>query len=625
MSKADIERVTPEVAGPIDERIEAIRALFPEVCTEGKIDFDALRLALGDEIDDSKERYSFTWAGKRDSARMLQIPTRATLRPVPEESVDFENTGNVFIEGDNLEALKLLYKSYFGRVKMIYIDPPYNTGHDFVYPDNYTDPLETYLQLTRQMDEEGNRTSISVQSENSDRSGRYHSAWLSMMFPRLFLARQLLREDGVIFVSIDDHELHNLRMLMNEVFGEENFVVGIAWKKATGANDTEFAYVHENVLVYRKSPVCEIGRLPRSETQLRLYSNPDSDPRGNWASADYSSKYTPEERPTLHYPVVNPFTGKKVWPKKGQTWRCSKETHDRNEKDNRVWWGLKGELAVPRYKRFLSDVSDGVIPRSLWDNVGTNEAGKNEFLSLGFYPGDFNNPKPTGLIGQMLRLGSDSEQGDIILDFFAGSCTTAQAILGLNRQEGANRRFIMVQLPEPAGNEQFSTIAEIGKERIRRVIAKLKEEAEGKLDISDRDEPEDLGFRVFKLSESNFRPWMGVDEATGESYAEQMALYADPLVDGWKPESVLWEAAIKEGYSLSSLVERITGIDGNTVFRVTDPDKEQSLRICLDDDLKPETVRTLKLGTDDLFICRDVALTDELAANLALQCKVKTI
>jgi adenine-specific DNA-methyltransferase len=341
------------------------------------VDFERLRAALGDALDDAPERYSFTWAGRRAALEALRAPSRATLVPCPEESLDWDTTRHVFIEGENLEALKLLLRPYHGRVKMIYIDPPYNTGNDFIYPDNFRDPLDTYLRLTGQKDAEGN-----LLTTNPETSGRYHSAWLTMMYPRLFLARQLLREDGVIFISIDDHEVHNLRMIMSELFGEENFVVAVAWRKALGANDTSFAYVHETLLLYRRSEAAQIGRLPRSEQQVKQYTNPDNDPRGPWASADYSSKYTPEERPTLHYPIVNPFTGAQVWPKKGQTWRFSRAVHELNQEDGRIWWGLEGELAVPRYKRFLSEVADGVVPRSLWDDVGTNEHGRAELNAL---------------------------------------------------------------------------------------------------------------------------------------------------------------------------------------------------------------------------------------------------
>ncbi len=621
MKKYQDEPVTHTSANLALNQVARLREFFPECITEGKIDFDKLRDTLGDEVDSRPERYSFTWAGKRDAIRLLQTPSRATLNPCPKESINFEETGNHFIEGDNLEVLKLLYKSYFCRVKMIYIDPPYNTGKDFIYPDNFTDPLETYLKLTVQKDGDGN-----MLTSNPESSGRFHSAWLSMMYPRLFLARQLLGDDGVIFVSIDDHEVHNLRMVMNEIFGEENFVANIIWqKKFSPQNDAQyFSDNHDHILLYAKrKDGWKRNLLPAPASVEERYSNPDNDPRGSWSSGDISVK---TYSATNDYPIKTP-SGRIVHPPKSRCWMFSKERMDELIADGRIWFGLNGSN-VPRLKQFRSEVQAGAVPLTIWlyKECGHNQEAKQELKKiLDGVETIFDTPKPVRLISRMLQIATSPNNNHIILDFFAGSCTTAQAVLEMNRKDGGNRHFIMVQLPEPTGNKDFPTIAEIGKERIRRIIARMKaEDSNPSLKIYETPE-DDLGFKVFKLAESNYKPWIRVDEKDTDAYAKQMELFADPLVPTWKPENLIWEVAIKEGYSLNSRIEPISGLNGNTVYRVTDTDKNQSFCICLEDNLTLATFKVLGLGKNDLFICRDVALDDELAANLTLQCRLKTI
>jgi adenine-specific DNA-methyltransferase len=616
---AQREHVGWASALPDSERLAGLRDLYPEAFAEGKVDFDKLRGLLGGEIDERPERYSFTWAGKRDAIRLLQAPSRAALIPCPEESIRFEQTGHVFIEGENLEALKLLYKAYFGRVKMIYIDPPYNTGHDFIYPDNYADPLATYLQLTGQQDAVGN-----LLTSNPETSGRYHSAWLSMMYPRLFLARQLLREDGVIFVSIDDTEVANLRLLMNEIFGEENFVSNIIWeKKFSPQNDDMYiAAAHDHILLYARS--MESWRpslLPRSEKANIRYQNPDNDPRGPWSSGDLTTKTKAKGH---SYPITSP-TGKVFYPTTGRQWGLALETFQKLSADNRIWFGAT-ENNIPRVKQFLSEVQKGIVPISIWKHtdVGHNQEAKQELNSIfKDAPLDFETPKPSRLIKRMLQIAA-SENGSIVLDFFAGTCTTAQAVLEFNREDGGDRRFIMVQLPEPTGNKQYPTIAEIGKERIRRVLAKLKSENAGQLSLPSPAQLEDLGFRVFKMAPSAFKPWVG-EAAEPEAYARQLELQTDPLVEGWKPQDVIWEVALREGFGLDAQVVPVAGLEARAIWRVTDPAREQSFVICLADRIDLAAVRPLNLGREDLFICRDAALDDEAAANLALQCRLKTI
>ncbi len=613
-----VERTSPDL---VAEQTEQLKCMFPHVFSEGKVDFKKLRAALGDIVDTQPERYNFTWAGKRNATLLLQAPSYATLTPAEDESANFDTTQNLFLEGDNLEVLKLLYKSYSSRVKMIYIDPPYNTGNDFIYPDDFTDPLDTYLRVTRQKDANGN-----LLTSNPETSGRYHSAWLSMMYPRLFLARQLLREDGVIFVSIDDTEVHNLRMVLNEVFGEENFVTNLVWeKKYSPQNDARwFSDTHDHILVYARNK--ELWRphlLPRTEEANARYQNIDDDPRGPWKGSDlsvksYSAKYD--------YPIQTP-SGRIVHPPESRCWAVPEEQFHRLVADNRIWFGPTGNN-TPSLKRFLSEVQGGMVAKTLWprEEVGDNQEAKQELKAiLSGVDIVFDTPKPVRLMKRMLQLATTRDEGALVLDFFAGSCSLAQAVAELNSEDDGNRRFIMVQLPEPTNNPQYPTIADIGKERILRVFAKLRDEEKGKLGLTTRKEPEDLGFRVFKLASSNYKQWKGMDASDPEAYAKQLDMFADPLVENWNPVSVLWEVAVKEGYGLNTSINQLESIKENTVWQVSDPDREQSFLICLDDQLQPVTLSALPLSKEQLFVCRNKALDDTKAANLALQCRLKKI
>ncbi len=604
-------RLVRDIPSPLDERLDGLKALIPEAFGEEGIDWERLRAALGAAVDERPERYSFSWAGKREAMRLLQVPSHATLLPAPDASMDFDTSENLFIEGDNLEVLKLLYKSYFGRVKMIYIDPPYNTGNDFVYHDDFADPLSTYLQLTGQKDHDGN-----LLTSNPEKSGRYHSAWLSMMYPRLFVARQLLRDDGVIFASIDDHEVHNLRMLMNEIFGEENFVATIVWQKAYVSNMTarHFSDTHDYILVYaRNAAQLQIKRLARTEEQIAAFTNPDDDPRGPWKAENLSAgKYYS----TGQFEIVTP-SGRRVSPPPGRYWRCNQEQYEAWLADGRITFGRNG-TGRPMLKKYLSEVGDGLTPNTWWEHeeVGSNKEASLALKALFDGQDVFDTPKPVRLIRRMLELTTDPDS--IVLDFFAGSGTTAEAVLQLNHDDGGNRRFIVVQLPE--STDESRTIADVAQERVRRVVRSLS------TDTPDNVTPsEGQGFRVFRLAESHLRPWTPADVSDAESYASQMSFYDDVLRSGWTPTGVLFEIAIKEGYSLSSRVERDERITTNAIYRVTDAEKDQTFHACLDQAIDLDSVRALGLGTDDLFVCRDSALTDSLAANLALQCRLLTI
>lgn len=644
MSKSKIKRIDKESPDLLRENMERLKELFPGVVSEGKIDLSRLREILGDEVDDRPERYLFTWAGKRDAIRMLQAPSRATLVPAPEESVNFNETNNIFIEGENLEVLKLLYKSYAGRVKMIYIDPPYNTGKDFIYPDNFADPLDTYLKLTGQKDSEGN-----LLTSNPETSGRFHSAWLSMMYPRLFVARQLLREDGVICVSIDYKEVANLRLLMNEIFGEENLLSELVWNLGTGTEAGHFTRSHEYILVYARGKTncpyfVAIHDEPIKHGALKKISkaNPASEitfPAGiefEGDSAVFEGELGDSEKQIIvsgkmifeKGRLKKPVTLRAGWAMRNQilSWLKGDETHDtKGQKVVRFYFNKQGIL-------WYEKVRETRHPKSVLLDIAKTKDGTEELANLfGKKIMDF--PKPVSLLKFLINL--NTKDNDIVLDFFAGACPTASATIESNIEFKENKKFVLIQLPEPvdktteagenASELGFDNVADIGKERIRRLIKKLEKEKQPKLDFKNRSTPEDLGFKVFKLAESNYKPWKGVEKRNGKDFSDTMEMFADPLVPGWKPVNVICEVALKEGYSLNIKIDEVKGVKGNKVYQVTDPEKDQSFRICLDNDMKQASVKALDLKKEDLFICRDAALTDELAANLALQCKLKTI
>ena len=619
------ERIASTSGDFCEAQVAKLRQLFPEVFIEGRIDFDKLKTTLGAAADTGPGRFHFSWAGKDDAVSLLQNPSSGTLVVSPEESVKGESTGNAFIEGDNLEVLKLLFKSYFGRIKLIYIDPPYNTGQDFVYPDNYSDPLKTYLQLTGQVDAEGN-----LLTSNPETGGRYHSSWLSMMYPRLFLARQLLRDDGIICVSIDDHEFHHLRLLLNEVFGEENFIASVIWQKVFAPKNTamHFSEDHDYVVIYAKdAETWRPSLLPRSEEALARYENPDNDPRGVWSSSDMTARnYYADAQFEVKAPGGNVFT-----PSRGNYWRFNRAKFAELDRDNRIWWGAD-KNSMPRLKRFLSEVREGVVPQTLWkfEDVGHTQEAKKELLEYVHYENTDNvldTVKPTRLIKRLLQIGTTPKKGDLVLDFFAGSCSTAHAVLALNREDGGNRRFICVQLPEPLPKPEsrLKNLTDVGKERLGNVIKELEAKIADGLPLESGTDREDLGFKVFKLARPNIHRWDAEDERDVDSYAQKLSLFNDPLVPGWKADNVIWEVALREGFSLNTRFAPKELANGNRVFEVTDPDTAQKFIICLDDKISAELSKHCELRSDDLFVCRDIALDDSAAANLALQCRLKTI
>ncbi len=543
---------------------ERLRAVFPECFSEGKLDIDKLLSLCGEYITDDFEKYEFRWKGKSDCLRIAQRRSTATLRPCPAESVDFDTTQNLYIEGDNLEVLKLLQKSYFRKIKMIYIDPPYNTGNDFVYEDDFADPMRRYMEVTQQ-----------TTKSNPETMGRYHTNWLNMMYPRLRLAANLLRDDGVIFISIDDNEVDNLKKLCNEVFGEENFVSQQIWeKKFAPQNDDKYiTAVHDYILIYAKSKENWKPRLQeRTGAALEKFKNPDNDERGVWTSGDLTSK----TKATGHsYVIVSP-SGKEFYPPEGRQWAPSYETYLKLKQENRLWFGEKGDN-VPRQKQFLSEIQAGVVPTTLmpYAECGHNQEAKKELISL--LPGignAFETPKPSRLLRKLLGL-VNFDFNDIILDFFSGSATTAHAVMQLNAEDGGRRRFIMVQLPEVCGEKSeaykagYKNICEIGKERIRRAGKKILSADSGQVSLDGDKPPLDVGFKVFKLDTSNMKLW---DDTPIED-GDVITLFdrIDGHIDGLKPdrgnEDLLYEVLLKMGYPLTADVAALD-VDGLTVSSI---------------------------------------------------------
>ena len=603
-----------DIAG---DKLNQLKAILPEAFTENKIDWEKLRAALGDNIEFKNERYVLNWAGKSDAFRALQAPSTATLSPCPEESVYFEQSGNVFIEGENLEVLKALQKSYFGKIKMIYIDPPYNTGNDhFIYPDRFSESREDYLSRIGDKDETGLMTREGLFRKNSKDGGHYHSNWLSMMYPRLFLARNLLRDDGVIFVSIDDNEVHNIRLLMNEVFGEENFVAQFVWKARKFSDTRSINNVstdHEYLLSYSKIYEFSLRGAGRDESK---FSNPDGDARGVWMSRSILGLATKDQRPNLHYDIVDPSTGKLFPPNAATGWRYSQSKMKELIIDGRILFPSKSN-GRPREKKFRGEMkSEQISFRSLIEDTHTAD-GTKEMRSL-FHAEIFAFPKPYTLIKNFVDQSTSKDNQDIILDFFAGSCTTAHAVLELNREDGGNRKFICVQLPEKCDENTeaykagYSTIAEIGKERIRRVIRKISDDQSGKLDLDGRAASQDLGFKVFKLRESNFKIWRTAIE-TEEDLVAQMQQHLEPLDEHAKIEDILYELLLKAGVPLTADIRAEEGFllanNGEIALALERADEDVIKKILA---MKPQKVFTL----DRLF-----KQNDKLKTNTALQMK----
>ncbi len=607
------------------DKIDALRVAFPEAFTEGgKIDFERLKLALGESVDVGKERYGMNWPGKAECFRTIQQPSMGTLLPCPEESVEWDTTENLIIEGDNLEVLKLLQKAYLGKVKMIYIDPPYNTGNDFIYPDNYTESLQTYLEYTGQVDSHGKRFST-----NTETDGRFHSKWLNMMYPRLYLARNLLRDDGVIFISIDDGEVDNLKKLCNEIFGEENFAAIFPWKKRTAKSDVPFGVSqdYEWVMCYTR------GSFGAGISHERKYYQSDDYPNDRWRLADLTTQRTAEERPNSAFDMADPKTGK-VYPfNPKRIWGVTKDTFPEYYEKGKIVFPDDYDflnIKIPAYRVFESEDKEKAFKKygsedpirsvstNLPKEIGMSEDGNKEMVKL-FGCKIFLFPKPSNLVGYLLTMVNDSE--GLILDFFSGSGTTAHAVLELNKQDSGNRKFILVQLQEPTGSKDFPTIADICKERVRRVIKKLNDEDAGKLPLGNGSKP-DRGFKVFKLAESNFKPWNAKAPHDPKALLKQLELHIDHVIGGRTDEDILHEILLKSGFPLTSPVEKITLAD-KTVYSVA----SGALMICLDRKLTLELIRAMADRKPERVVCLDEGFTgnDQLKANVAQISKTKNI
>jgi adenine-specific DNA-methyltransferase len=593
---------------PLKDNLEKLKQLFPMVFTEEKLDMEKFKNIFSEDINIENERYVLNWAGKSDAFKVLQIPTTATLKPAPQESVNFDTTQNIFIEGENLEVLKVLQKSYYNKIKCIIIDPPYNTGNDsFIYPDKFKESKEEYEKRVGDKDEEGYLMKEGLFHKNSKDSGHYHSNWLSMMYPRLFLAKNLLREDGAIFIFIDDNEVHNLRLIMNEIYGEENFIGAVAWKHTQQSKNDEryFSRHYNTIVIYKKTEKAETFRFERTAEHNKNYSNPDNDPNGEWRSGDVRS---PNYRKTLCYEIQTP-AGKIIEPP-SNGWRWSEESLLNKIKTGEIIFD-KDESKIIR-KIYLKN-QEGRTPENLWDGeaFGTTRTANAEIKELFNSESIFDTPKPTNVIIKILELFSKTDKNTIVLDFFAGSCTTAHAVLKLNKEDNGDRNFIMVQLPEPIDKKNhahqagYKTIAEIGKERIRRTIKKF--EKEGK-------KGQALGFKVFKLEHSNFKIWRG-DEITEENLLKQLDLFTNPVkAKTLKQEeriNMLYELMLKAGYQLTDKIEDkgkyYSVNNGELVVALNDLDKKTIEEILK---AKPQKVITL----DNLF-----AGNDQLKTNTVLQ------
>lgn len=612
-----------------DERLRSLEQLVPEAFAEGVINWEVLRELLGERIEDenaSTEHFGLFWPGKRDARRLAAQPSKGTLVPALGKGMDEETTGNIFIEGDNLEVLKLLQKSYTGRIKMIYIDPPYNTGNDFIYKDNFVESLEDYLKKTGQIGEEGE-----LLTTNTKDNGRFHSNWLNMMYPRLRLARNLLRDDGMIFVSIDDNEVHNLRLMMNEVFGEENFLANIAWEKRyTRSNNAKLFYsLKDSILVYRNSEMVAYLREARTDKSDSIYSNPDNDPRGAWTSSSYVNPATKQERPNLVYTINNPFTKEEV-NHPTHAWKYSVDEHKRHIEENRLWWGKDGTAVYPRLKNFLTD-SDGLVPIDLWshETSGTTDEGGAQVKEL-FNEAVFDNPKPTKLIQRMLKLVTSADEDALILDFFVGSGSTAQAVMEVNGSDHGNRKFLCVQLPEKIHSSKtafkagYNTIAELCEERIRRAAKQIKSTNSEKLAMDSFEL--DTGFKVFKLDRSNFQAWEDYRDNDIRQLEILFASHETPFIEGWKEQDVLIELLLIEGFPLNSKITLENTFTANRVLEVKSDFSAHRLFICLEPHINDQTIeRVAKLPSEDIFICIDSAVTDTAKLRLNDLGNVRTI
>lgn len=606
-----MDKLRMQSSNGVEDNITKIAQLFPDCVTEtvdersGQpkhlIDFEKLKQNLSDSVmSERAERYQFTWPDKSKAILLANSPINATLRPCREDSVDFDNTQNLYIEGDNLDVLKCLKETYLHKVKMIYIDPPYNTGNDFVYEDDFAQSSEEYLANSGQFDEQGNRMFT-----NAESNGRFHTDWLNMIYPRLKVARDLLSDDGVIFISIDDNEVENLRKVCDEVFGEQNFIATLVWERAySPKNDAKFiSNSHDYILMFAKRiDSFHIGRLERTAEANARYSNPDNDPRGDWKPSDMSVKTYNAE---CDYPITCP-SGRVVEPPAGRCWRLSRNAFRERLQDNRIWFGTDGN-SVPCIKRFLRELKfEGMAPTSIlfYKEVGHSQEGAKEVTALFGDKGVFDGPKPVRLLQRLLTL-ANLKDDSIVLDFFSGSASTAHAVMKMNVEKDKHCSFVMVQLPEHISEKKkeqgYETVCEIGKERIRRAGKKIKEESP--LTTQDLD----TGFRVLKLDSTNMQ-----DIYYSPKDISQADLFSQ--VDNVKPdrtgEDLLFQVMLELGATLDSKIETTT-VAGKTIYNVA----EGYLVACFDPDVTDEVVKAIAQMQPAYAVLRDTSMKDDSTAT----------
>ena len=590
--------------------MDKLKAIFPECFAEGKLDIDKLLSLCGEYIDNDFEKYKFEWKGKAECLKLAQKRSTGTLRPCPEESVNFDTTQNLYIEGDNLEVLKLLQTAYYRKVKMIYIDPPYNTGNDFVYEDDFADPMARYKEVTQQ-----------TTKSNPETMGRYHTNWLNMMYPRLRLAANLLRDDGVIFISIDDNEVTNLRKVCDEVFGEENFVGCAVWKRRTSSamDQSKVSTDHEYVLIYHRG---KFEPFKGHEKDYKGYSNPDNDPRGPWVAGDLTVGMNADMRPNQFYDLVDPKTGKIYHPNYNRVWSYAPDSMQQLIDEGRIVFP-EDTTQRPMKKRFANELKSNTNPFSTWmSEIGLNTEGTKAVYTLFDDKSLFNYAKPISLIKSIVeQVTSDN---DIILDFFSGSATTAHAVMQLNAEDGGNRKFICVQLPEVCDEKSeaykagYKNICEIGKERIRRAGAKIlaeTEEQNKQIQIGEEEKTlPDVGFKVFKLDTSNLKTWDSapVAEEDLQILFDRMNGMIHRVKSDRSDLDMIYEIMLKLGVPLTYSVSKIE-VNGKTVYTVGE---DCLLLICLADNVQPEDVEAMaEYAPAKLIIARDSFKDDTAMAN----------
>lgn len=606
--KTEIEKLNLNSLNSAELNKMELMRIFPEIRTEfGKIDFDKLKLILGELVDPGKERYGLNWPGKAECFTTIQTPSHGTLIPQVKDSVNFQDTDNLLIEGDNLEVLKLLQKSYIGRVKMIYIDPPYNTGGDFIYPDNFSESLKTYLQYTGQVDLEGKKFGTNTESD-----GRFHSKWLNMMFPRLYLARNLLKDDGIIFASIDDNEYENLRRIMAEIFGEENFIATFVWKRKAGGGDDSghVASEHEYIICFaRNIATASVSSvLHESPSMTAKYNRIENGRRYYLERLDKTSL---TYNSAMDYPIECPDGTFISPPQPDQSnpttsWRWGKKTVE-ERKDELTF--LKDKSGAWRVYTRTWEPTDGVTPRSLLveKEHGRNRDGTQELDDL-IGPKIFNNPKPTKMLSHLLQIGA-KEKDAIVLDFFAGSGSLAHSLLQMNSKDNGERRFILIQLPEPTNRTDYPTISSITKERIKKSIEKIKNEsvAQGTLINNPK-----LGFRCFKLSDSCFKEWDAQKSSEGSDLSQQLQLHVDHVKPERTADDILYEILLKSGFPLTTKVET-QKFGKQTVYSIAGG----MLLVCLEDSLNLDLINHIAEQKPERVVCLDqgFANNDQLKAN----------